>query len=425
MLRIKPEVSELPNGFGVVTETYPHMESVAIGFLVEGGAIDEGEGETGAAHFLEHMMFKGTPSRSAKRVKGDFEDYGDRVGAYTSQEHTFYFARALGERAETSAGIFADMIRNSLIDEGEFEKERGTILQEIEFRRGNPQVRSCELMIRQVYGLPPVIGQTRDIEGISAESVRDFHRRLYDPRRMTMVAVGNLDHCRMADCAQGLFGDMAAGEGGPAEPRVSFRNGKAVEIAEDLDQVYLEMGVEGPAGPGMEPYFRSKVYGHILGGSMSSRLFQRAREERGLCYNISHCADVTGRKGAGAGIHVVSTSATADKIGELIRIVAGEFVGMADGVGEVEMERASSTLRHGAIIMSQDAGRRCEAMAESIVQRGRAVPVPELIEGIESVTAEHVKEYAESVLDATSFMTLYGPECDVPALGELMCRGGS
>ena len=402
------------------------MESVAIGFLVEGGAIDEGEGEAGAAHFLEHMMFKGTSSRSAKRVKGDFEDYGDKLGAYTSHDHTFYFAGALRERAETSAGIFADMIRNSLIADDEFETERGTILQEIEFRRGNPQVRSYELMAQQVYGLRPVIGRTRDIEGITPESVRNFHRRLYSPGRLTMVAVGNLEHSRMADCAQGLFGDMVAwGESPAAERIVSFRGGKAREMAEDLDQVYLQMGAEGPAGSDMEPYCRSKVYGHILGGSMSSRLFQMAREERGLCYNISHCTDVTGRKGAGAGTHLVSTSATPDKIGELIKVVAGEFVSMADGVEKVEMERAKSTLRHDAIRMSQDSGQRCESMAESIVQRGRAVPVSELIDGIESVTAEHVKEYAESVLDATSFMTLYGPECDVPALGELMCRGGS
>ncbi len=278
----------LANGVRLVSQTMPHTRSVSMGVWVNAGARDETDAENGLSHFIEHMIFKGTRQRSAYQIAKEFDAVGGHTNAFTTMEHTCYHAKVLDRQVATMVDILSDIFLNSIFDPSEVERERPVILQEIGMVEDSPDEYIHYLAGHNFWGDAPlgrsILGTRDNISNFNAEAIRQFFHRLYQPERIVIAAAGHIEHDRLLDLVGPTFASVQPGNGFPE--RMPPQGRSLVDIRpRDLEQVHICLAAPGLAVVDPRRYGFS-LLNTILGGNMSSRLFQEVREKRGLAYAV-------------------------------------------------------------------------------------------------------------------------------------------
>jgi len=376
------ELATLANGLRIVTDRIDTVDTASVGLWVDVGTRHEAPEVNGAAHFLEHMAFKGTERRSARAIAEEIEAVGGHLNAYTSRESTAYYAKVLKEDVPLALDILADILMNSTFDPAEFERERTVILQEIGQANDTPDdiifdhFQECafpdQAMGRPVLGSPEIIRQ------LSREAVIAYLRDHYGAARMVLSASGNLDHDRFVDLADRLLSAMPAERAITTEPARyiggEYRQGR------DLEQLHVVLGFPGLV-LGDPDYYAAAVLSTAFGGGMSSRLFQEVREKRGLVYTI-HSFTHSFRDGGLFGIYAGTGEADAE---ELMPVLCDETMRLADGLTEVELARAKAQMKAGLLMSLESTGARCEQMAQHMLIHGTPFDPADLVRRLEAV----------------------------------------
>ncbi|MCC5992420.1 MAG: insulinase family protein [Rhodobacteraceae bacterium] len=411
------QVTTLPNGFRIVTEPMPGLESAAIGLWVEAGARHEQPHENGVAHFLEHMAFKGTARRSALQIAEEIEDVGGYINAYTSREMTAYYARVLRADVPLALDVLADIVLNPAFLPREIEVERGVILQEIGQTLDTPDDVIFDWLQEAAFPGQPIgrsiLGPSAVVAGVTQLDLRRFVATHYGPGQLILSAAGAVDHDALVRMAEPLFGHLAPKPAQHAEP-ARFHNGERRETRA-LEQAHFAFALEAPDYRAWDFYI-SQVFANALGGGMSSRLFQRLREDRGLCYTVF------AQSGAyyDTGLITIYAGTGADEIGDLAWLVMEELKRANDDMSEAEVARARAQMKAGLLMGLESPSARAERLAKLLSIWGRVPDLSEAIARIDSVTAAQVRAHAENLLaHSHTALALYGPIQRAPRLSQL------
>ncbi|MEM6358206.1 MAG: pitrilysin family protein [Pseudomonadota bacterium] len=400
------QLSTLANGFRVVTERIEGLRSACIGVWIEAGSRHEGAEENGIAHFLEHMAFKGTGRRTAQAIAEEIEDVGGHLNAYTSRERTAFYARVMGEDVPRALDIIADILLDPSLDASELELERGVILSEIGLAHDTPDDIIFDWL--QETAFPghalgrPILGTPEGVGQYGRDALTGFIGRHYRPERMILSAAGDVDHGAILALAERLFGGMARGEAA-AEAPARFAGGEH-RVVRDFEQAHFCLGLQAP-GYRDGQHYAAQIAAMALGGGMSSRLFQEAREKRGLCYTIFAQAGSY----AETGLLTVYAGTSADALGGLVRLTADELHRAANDLTAAEVDRARAQVRAGLVMGVEGASSRAERLAGSVAIWGRPVPLEETLERIEAVSLEEAKGAVAAFLASPPALALYGP----------------
>ena len=409
----------LDNGMVVLTDDMPHLESASLGVWVRAGARSERKAEHGISHLLEHMAFKGTTSRTALQIAEAIEDVGGDLNAATSIEHTGYFARVLKEDVVLAADILSDILQNSLFDEKELEREQQVIVQEIGAARDNPDDHVFDLFQAAAFPEQPIgrtiLGTVESVREFKPEVIRKYLNRNYVGDHMVMAAAGNVDHDELVKVAEQRFATLKA-NGAPAPQRAEYKGGEERLVSEH-EQAHIVIGFEGRAY-NSDGFYAAQVLASILGGGMSSRLFQEVREKRGLCYSVYafHWAF------ADSGVFGVAAATGEDEVGDLMPVVIDELRRATETITDEEVIRVRNQIRAGLLMSLESPSARAGQLARQQILWGRPIPMAETVERINRITAQRVKDVAEKIfLSGTPTLAGIGP---IAALPDLEAVGG-
>ena len=402
------EITKLPNGLTIVSHHMPHLETVSLGVWVAAGARHETAAENGISHLLEHMAFKGTAKRSARDIAEEIEQVGGELNAATSLETTAYYARVLKGDEGVAIEILADILQNSAYSELELEREREVILQEIAGIKDSPDELAYDLL--QDAAFPdqpvgrPIIGTPESVTSFTATDLRRFLGERYVAPSMVVSAAGAVVHGDLVRHVEALFGTLNAGPNGNmnndvgskqnvagrAEPEAASYAGGVRSSDKAFEQSHLVLGFNGPSYRDPD-FFTAQVFSGLMGGGMSSRLFQEVRENRGLCYAIYSSAwGLTD-----GGMFTVHAATGADVMGELVDVVAGEIMRAANEAPELaEVVRAKAQLKAGLLMGLESSSARAEQMARHMLAYGRLLTSQDLIARVDAVTPEAVSAFA-------------------------------
>ncbi|MCA3511391.1 MAG: insulinase family protein [Rhodobacter sp.] len=406
-------LTTLPNGLRIVTENMPGLKSAALGVWVTAGGRHERPEQNGIAHFLEHMAFKGTRTRSALQIAEQIEDVGGYINAYTSRDMTAYFARVLQDDVPLALDVISDIVLNPVFDSKEIEVERHVILQEIGQALDTPDDVIFDWLQEasypdQAFGRT-ILGPSERVSSFGREDLTGFVAQHYGPDQMILSAAGGVDHDRIVAEARAVFGGLKPVGAVPVQP-ADFRGGERREV-KNLEQVHFALAFEAPGYHAPDVY-TAQVYAMALGGGMSSRLFQKIREQRGLCYSIfaqSAAYEDTGQITLYAGT-------SEEEIGELTRLTLEELKRSCDDMTEVEVARARAQLKAGLLMGLESPSSRAERAARLLAIWGRVPDLDETVARIDAVSLKDVRSYAGVLTQARSALALYGPVAGAPGL---------
>ncbi|ETX16086.1 peptidase M16 [Roseivivax halodurans JCM 10272] len=411
------QTATLPNGFRVVTEHMPGLKSAALGIWVSAGGRHERPEQNGVAHFLEHMAFKGTASRSALRIAEEIEDVGGYINAYTSREVTAYYARVLEADTGLALEVIADILRNPLFDQKEIETERHVILQEIGQALDTPDDIIFDWLQEICYPEQPIgrtiLGEAARVNAFGRGDLSTFVEEHYGPDQLILSAAGAVDHDAIVAQAEALFGDMTPR--GSAEALPARFHGGEIRRDKTLEQAHLALAFEAPGYRDVD-FYASQVYSIALGGGMSSRLFQEIRENRGLCYTIFAQAGAY----ADTGTTTIYAGTSGDEVGDLARITVDEMKRAASDMSAEEIARARAQMKAGLLMGLESPSARAERAARMIQIWGKVPSIEDTVTRIDAVTDADVRAFAEhTAASAPAAMALYGPVSKAPELASL------
>ena len=415
----EPLLHRLPNGVRVVTEPMPGLESAAVGVWVGAGGRHEAAQENGIAHFLEHMAFKGTARRSALGIAEEIEDVGGYINAYTSREVTAYYARVLAGDVPLALDLIADIVLNPLFEPREIEVERGVILQEIGQALDTPDDIIFDWLQEAAYPEQPmgrtILGPTERVAAFGQGDLRAFTDRHYAPGQMIVAAAGAVDHDRVVRMAEDLFGHL------PARPLLvpdasAYRGGES-RVVKPLEQAHLALAFAQP-GYRDDEIYAAQVFAGAMGGGMSSRLFQEAREARGLCYTIF--AQVGAY--SDTGLLTIYAGTGEDDVGGLAELTVDDLRRAADDMTEAEVARARAQMKSGMLMWLESPSSRAERLARVLAIWDRVPPLAETVEKIDAVDVATVRAHAGRLAGSAPTLALYGPVARAPAVEALAER---
>ena len=413
-------IHRLPNGLRVVTEPMPGLLSAAIGVFVAAGGRHERAEQNGIAHFLEHMAFKGTPTRTALRIAEEIEDVGGYINAYTGKEMTAYYARVLEADVSRALGIVADIVLNPLFDAPDIEVERGVILQEIGQSLDTPDDVIFDWLQEAAYPDQPfgrtILGAAERVGACAKPDLAGFVNEQYSPAQLIVSAAGAIDPDAIIAQTEALFGHLVP----RPRPEIAAARyaGRERRERRPLEQAHLALAFEGP-GIRDDAAYTAQIYASMLGGGMSSRLFQELRERRGLCYTIFAQAGAY----EDTGLITLYAGTGADQAGELIGCTIDEIRRGADGFSVPEMDRARAQMKAALLMGLESPSARAERMARMLSIHDRVPPLGEVVDRIDAVTSGDLRAFAERLAArADPAMALIGPVQCVPALGDLARR---
>jgi predicted Zn-dependent peptidase len=399
-------VTRLANGVHVVTDPMDTVETASVGAWVAVGARHEQPEINGISHLIEHMVFKGTLRRTPQQIVEEIEAVGGQINAYTSRENTAYFAKVLKEDTALALDIVADIVQHATFDESELERERQVILQEISQANDTPDDIIFDHFHEACYPGQsvgrPVLGSADIIQSIPRTTALGYMQAEYAAPRVVVGAAGRVDHDEFVAMTERAFTALPT-SGPAAADRPRYSGGDRRELRE-LEQVHIITGFDGVAYDDPD-YHALAVYSMLLGGGMSSRLFQEAREKRGLVYSIysfSQSYDDGGLFGVYAG-----TGERESK--ELVPLIADEMAAVCDTVSDDELQRARAQLKASTLMALESTSARAEQAARQLQIYGRPIPVSETIADIEAVDAAAVKRVARRVLASPLTLTAIGP----------------
>ena len=409
-------LTRLENGMRVLTDRMSSVETVSIGVWVAIGTRHEPAQINGVAHLLEHMAFKGTARRSALEIAAEIEAVGGHVNAYTSREHTAYYAKVLKENVPLAVDILADILQNSTFDERELERERAVILQEIGQAYDTPDDIIYDLFQERAFPDQPmgrpVLGRAEIIRQIGRDTVSGYLKRNYAAPSMMLVAAGNLEHGAIVDLAQRAFGSLPAASDAKTEP--AHYVGGDFRQSRDLEQVHILLGFPGFAFSDHD-YYAASVVSAALGGGMSSRLFQEIREKRGLVYSIYAFTHAY----SDGGVFGVYAGTGEDEAAELMPALCAEIKRLSAGLTPAELERARAQLKAGLLMSLEGTTARCEQQATHMLVFGRPLELSELIARIDEVDDAAVERVARRIASGPPTLAALGPIGRIEEYGRL------
>ena len=413
----------LKNGMVVLTDNMPHLESASLGVWVKAGARSERKTEHGISHLLEHMAFKGTGSRTSLEIAEAIENVGGDLNAATSIEHTGYFARVLKDDVVLAADILADILQNSTLDEGELAREKQVIVQEIGAARDNPDDHVFDLFQEAAYPTQPIgrtiLGTVDSVRQFNPDTIRKYMRRNYVGDRMVIAAAGNVDHDGLVRVAEQRFAELVP-NGAPDPQRAEYQGGEE-RLISDHEQAHIVLGFEGRAY-NSDGFYAAQVLASILGGGMSSRLFQEIRERRGLCYSVYsfHWAF------ADSGVFGVAAATGEDEVAELMPVVTDELRRATETISDEEVVRVRNQIRAGLLMSLESPSARAGQLARQQILWGRPIEMQETVERINRITAQRVRDVAEQIFTSgTPTLAGIGPIsrlADVESIGGTLKR---
>ncbi|WP_184988749.1 insulinase family protein [Sphaerisporangium rubeum] len=405
----------LPGGLRVVTETMPTVRSVAVGAWVGIGSRDEASEHMGATHFLEHLLFKGTPTRDALEISAAIEGIGGEINAFTAKEYTCYYARVLDEDLPLAIDVLADVVTSSLVTAEDVESERGVILEEIAMHDDDPSDVVHEQFSAVLHGDAPlgrpILGSVESIQALSRDRIAEYYQRYYLPPYTVVSVCGNITHERVVELVAAAY-ERAGALGGSAEPRPPRLSGDGAEprsgvkvVDRPTEQANLVLGTVGLSRTD-DRRFALGVLNAALGGGMSSRLFQEIREKRGLAYSAysftAQYAD-TGQFG-------VYVGCLPGKIDEVLKICREELDRVvAERLTDEEIARGKGQMRGGLVLGLEDTGSRMSRIGKSELVYDTLMSVDEVLARIDAVTPEEIDAVAREIIAQPMSLAVIGP----------------
>ena len=399
----------MPSGLTVVTETMPHLESVALGTWIKSGARNETPDEHGIAHLLEHMAFKGTRSRSARDIAEQIENVGGELNAATSTETTAYYARVLKDHVPLAVDILSDILTDSLFDEDELTREKQVILQEIGAANDTPDDvvfdRFSEIAFRDQTLGRPILGTPDTVKAFTSDEIRGYLSRNYTTDRMFVVAAGAVDHDAFVRQVEERYASLPTKASAlPVMEPARYTGGEARETRDLMDAQVL-IGFEGRAYH-VRDFYCSQVLANILGGGMSSRLFQEVREFRGLCYSVY--AFHWGFSDTGIfGIHAATGG---ENLPELVPVIIEELRKASKTIDQQEIDRSRAQIRAQLLMGQESPAARAGQIARQMMLYGRPISNQEMMERLEGITTERLTDLAGRLFfDTVPTLSAIGP----------------
>ena len=388
----------LPNGLRVLCEQLPHLRSVSMGVWVKAGSILEREHENGLSHLIEHMAFKGTGRRSAKQIAQEMDAVGGYLNAATSKLCTCYYAKVIDENLPLAADILSDIVRFPAIDPKELDKERNVVLEEISMTDDSPEDVAYDLIASAMFGKQPlgqtILGPRELIASYTREDILAFRARHYSPMNTCVAIAGNFDLNQVKDLMAQRFGDWTGGAGEIFPVNAVNQNPQTLTADKDTEQAHICLGYRGKPLGDADAYPMA-VFNSILGGGMSSRLFQRIREESAMAYSVysapsayPHCGDFT----IYAAVSPRNVKAVLAQIDEETSLLVRE------GATQEEFDMAKAQLKGGFILGQESAYNRMNSMGSNMALMNRVITTDETIRRIEAVTPEDVRRVAAETL---------------------------
>ncbi|GAA0592098.1 pitrilysin family protein [Paenochrobactrum glaciei] len=402
------QVTRLSNGLTIATDTMPHIESVALGIWVKAGARNEAENRHGIAHLLEHMAFKGTENRSAWQIAADIENVGGEINAATSVETTSYYARVMRNDMPLAIDILADIMTSSKFDEDELEREKQVIMQEIGAAHDTPDDIVFDRFTETAYRHQPIgraiLGTPETVAGFTSADLRSYMNEQYSADRMVVTAAGGVDHDEFVREVEQRLGSFRSTNTAPV-PNIATYVGGDFREDRDLMDAQLLLGFEGKAYH-VRDFYASQLLSMVLGGGMSSRLFQEVREKRGLCYSVY--AFHWGFSDTGIfGIHAATGR---DEMVELVPVIIDELHKVSDHISIEEVDRARAQYRAGLLMAQESASSRAGQLARQFMLYGRPVDNQELMDRLSLITPERLTDLAGRLfVDTKPTIAAVGP----------------
>ncbi|GGW81360.1 putative zinc protease [Streptomyces lucensis JCM 4490] len=412
----------LPGGLRIVTETLPSVRSATFGIWAHVGSRDETPSLNGATHYLEHLLFKGTARRSALEISAALDAVGGEMNAFTAKEYTCYYARVLDTDLPLAIDVVCDMLTGSLILEEDVDVERGAILEEIAMTEDDPGDCVHDLFAHTMFGGNalgrPVLGTVDTVNALTADRIRRFYRKHYDPTHLVVACAGNVDHnkvvrqVRAAFEKAGTLTDPGARPIAPRDGRRTIRTAGRVDVlTRKTEQAHVVLGMPGIARTD-DRRWALGVLNTALGGGMSSRLFQEVREKRGLAYSVySYTSSF-----ADCGLFGVYAGCRPNQVHDVLRICRDELDHVAaDGLSDEEMSRAIGQLRGSTVLGLEDTGALMNRIGKSELCWGEQMSVDDMLARIAAVTPDEVRSVARDILGQRPSLSVIGPLKDKQA----------
>ena len=395
MLFIMYKIYQLKNGIRLVYEQVPHLKTVSVGIFVKSGSMHETKEENGISHFIEHMLFKGTEKRSAKRIAEEMDFVGGHINAYTSREHTCYYTKVLSEDISLSMDILSDMYYNSLFNEEDIELERNVIIEEINMYEDSPEDVALDLIYECVWKENPlgylISGTAESVESITRDMLLDYKRRRYTPENTVVSVAGGFREEELIFLFEKYF---SGGINFPCrEIAIPIFHSGSYTKTKDIEQAHISIAYPG-YDVADDRIFSSSIMNNILGGSMSSRLFQKVREEKGLCYSIySYLAFFPG-----AGMLGIYTGLSDSAVDEAMEMIDKEIKKISsEKVSDYELSKAKSQLKCGLVMGEENPANRMAGNGKTLLLFDKVRTNEELISFAEKVTDEIILERANEI----------------------------
>ncbi|MBO9107795.1 insulinase family protein [Agrobacterium sp. S2/73] len=416
---MRVNVTRLSSGLTVVTERMPHLESVALGVWIKSGSRNETTAEHGIAHLLEHMAFKGTARRTARQIAEEIENVGGEVNAATSTETTSYYARVLKDHVPLAVDILADILTESLFDEDELEREKNVILQEIGAATDTPD----DVIFDNFSGVAyrdqtigrPILGTPETVQSFTSAQIRHYLARNYTTDRIFVVAAGAVDHQSFVKQVEERFASLPQlAVTTPVLEKAIYTGGEIRETRDLMDAQVL-LGFEGKAYHARD-FYCSQILANILGGGMSSRLFQEVRESRGLCYSVYafHWGF------SDTGIFGVHAATGGNDLPELMPVIVDELRKSSQTIHQEEIDRARAQIRAQLLMGQESPAARAGQMARQMMLYGRPIPNEEMMERLNDITRERLTDLAGRLFfDTVPTLSAIGPLEQLPPLSDI------
>jgi predicted Zn-dependent peptidase len=405
--------SEHDSGMRLVTERMPGVRSATLGVWVTIGSRDENDRISGASHFLEHVLFKGTKNRSALDIAEAFDAVGGDLNAFTAKEHTAFYARVLDRDLPMAIDHLADMLQDSVIRAADLDAERQVILEEINMHEDAPDELVHDLFMQTLWPGDPlgraVLGNVETVSSISRDQVRRFWKQHYVPGNFVVAAAGNIDHDAVGEMLTERMvhrpevtarGSMIRRPSDPPGP-----SGRSTVRHRATEQAHICLGTAGLARSDPRRYAFS-VINDAVGGGMSSRLFQEIREKRGLVYSVYAYHSMFAKTGA----FVVYAGTTPSKARDVLEIVRDQLQDVAEnGLTDQEVDRSKSHIKGAMVLSLEDTSSRMSRLGKSEIAHGEVITLDEVLEKLDAVTAEECRDVAADVLSRPRSVTVIGP----------------
>jgi predicted Zn-dependent peptidase len=407
---VSAEITTLENGLRVISDTMSTVETVSVGAFVDVGTRDESADINGISHVLEHMAFKGTNRRSAYDIAESIESVGGHLNAYTSREHTAYYAKVLKEDTPLAIDIIGDILQHSTMEDEELAREQTVIVQEIHQAHDTPDDIIFDHFQETAYPDQamgrPVLGTADHVHAMTRDTVLGYMKDRYSAANMIVAAAGNLDHGELVRQVENTFNALPSDKKFEREA-AAYKGGQYVE-ERSLEQVHLILGVDGLSYSDPD-FYAASVLSTLFGGGMSSRLFQEIREKRGLVYSIySFLSCFTD-----SGTFAIYAGTGADEAPSLVPLIKDEMAKVIDDVNDDEINRARAQLKSSILMSLESTSSRCEQMARQLSLYGRPIPTAETVEKVEAVDNAAIRRVATRLFSGPATQVSIGPKTEI------------